>query len=134
MLRVNILFAMGGEKYVVPLLQPQPGEDITRLNFGKVIMQNLSHGRSAYIRVLRCNAGSVQISPRMFRVTYIYVTYDVYYATIGLFWQAFIEAAVAGFHVEDWYVQAFRSYYTQTGIGVTEHKNGIGPTIKHELV
>ena len=42
----------------------------------------------------------------MFGVSHVYIADDVHDAAVGLFGQAFILAAVACLHVEDWDVQA----------------------------
>ena len=55
-------------------------------------------------------------------------------AAVGLLGQALVLAAVAGLHVEDRDVQALGRDGRETGVGVAQDEQGVGPRRDHELV
>ena len=70
----------------------------------------------------------------MLAVGHVDIADDVNDATIGLFWETFVLAAVAGFHVEDWDVEALGTDNTEATVGVAKHKHCIGLGLHEELV
>lgn len=59
---------------------------------------------------------------------------DVNDAAVCFFWETFIFAAVAGFHMEDWYVETLCCDCGEAGIGVAEDEECIGFDVNHEFV
>ena len=70
----------------------------------------------------------------MFGVGHVHVADDVHDAAVGLFGQAFILAAVAGLHVEDWDVQALCGNGRKATVGVAENQQCIRFASDHELI
>jgi hypothetical protein len=59
---------------------------------------------------------------------------DVYDTAIGFFWETFIEATIASFHVEDWNVEALGTDNTEAAVSVSKDEDGIWLCLHHKLV
>ena len=70
----------------------------------------------------------------MLAVRHIHIGYDIDDAAVGLLGQAFVLAAVPGFHMEDRNVKALCRNSRKTGVGIAENKERIGGYTAHELV
>lgn len=97
-------------------------------------MEHLGHWRTTYIGALWCHAAGVEIAAGMFAVADVDVGDDVDDTTVGLLWQAFVKASVAGLHVEDGDMQTLGPNHAQAGVGVAEHEHGIRPGLNHQLI
>ena len=70
----------------------------------------------------------------MLGIAYIDVADDVNDATVSLLRQTLVLAAVAGFHVEDRNVQTLCADDTQTAVGITKHRHGVGLNFHHQFI
>lgn len=97
-------------------------------------MQNFSHRATRYIRTFLRQTAISQIATSMFGIGHVHVADDVHNASIGLFGQAFVFAAVARFHVENRNVQALCGDGRKTTVGIAEDQQCIWLASDHELV
>ena len=70
----------------------------------------------------------------MLGIGHVHIGNDIHDAPVGLLGQALILAAVARLHVEDGDVQPLGADDAEAGVGVAQHQNGIGLTLRHQLV
>ena len=69
-------------------------------------MQNFGHGAAGHVRAFLGQTAIGQVAASMFGIGHVHIANDVHDAAVGLFGQAFVLAAVAGFHMENRNVQA----------------------------
>ena len=67
-------------------------------------------------------------------IAQVHVADYVHDAAVGFLGQAFVLAAVAGFHVEDGDMQPLGSDGGQAGVGIAQNQHGIGLGGSHQLV
>ena len=113
LLRVDVLLSVGGEQDIPALLQAETAVDVARLDFGKVVVEYLGHGRAGHVSALLGQPAVGQITPRVLGVGHVHVADDVHDAAVRFLRKALVLAAVAGLHVEDGDVQTLCSYHTQ---------------------
>ncbi len=70
----------------------------------------------------------------MLGVGHVHVADDVHDAAVGLFGQAFVLTAVAGFHVENRDMQTLSANSRKAAVGVAENQQGVGLAGDHEFV
>ena len=108
--------------------------NIACLYLFEVLVEHLCHGRAGDVGALAGEAAFSEVAAGVLAVCQVHVGDDIDDAAVGLFGQALVFAAVAGFHVEDGDVQALGADDAQAGVGVAEHEHGIGPRLGEELV
>ena len=108
--------------------------NIRRLNLRKVIVQHLGHRRACDIRALLGEARIGQIPAGVLGIGHVHIGDDVYDSPIGFLRQAFVLAAVAGFHVEDGDVQTLGADHAKTRVRIPQHQHGVRLHLHHELV
>ena len=131
---VDVLFAVGGEQDVSPLLQAQAGVDVGGLDLLQVGVQDFGHRAAGHVGAFLGQAAFGEVAARVLAVGQVHVGDDVHDAAVGLLGQAFVLAAVAGFHVEDGDVQALGADDAQAGVGVAQDQYGIGLNLHHQFV
>ena len=134
LLGVDILFAVGGEEDVSPLLQAQAGVDVGGFDLGQVGVQDFGHRAAGHVGAFLGQAAFGEVPPGVFAVGQVHIADDVHDAAVGLLGQAFVLAAVAGFHMEDGNVQALGADDAQAGVGVAQDQDGVGLDFHHQLV
>jgi len=132
--RVDVLLAVGAQKDVLALLEPEALVDVTRLDLGEVVMQHLRHRRTRDIRTLLREARVGQVAARVLAVGQIDIGDNIDNAAVRLLRQALVLAAVAGLHVEDRDVQTLRADDAEAAVRVAQHKHSIGLDLHHQLV
>ncbi len=132
--RVDVLLAVRGEQHVPPRLEPEARVDIGRLDLGQVGAKHLGHGRARDVGALGWQARVPEIAAGVLGVGEVHVGDHVHDAAVGLLGQALVLAAVAGLHVEDRDVQALGRDGGKAGVGVTEHEQGLGFNLPHQVV
>ena len=70
----------------------------------------------------------------MLAIGHVHIADDINDATVGLFRQAFILAAVTSLHVEDGDMQTFCADNTQTAIRISKNQDGIRLDFHHQLI
>ena len=133
-LSVDILLAVGGEQEIAARLQPLALQHVGGVDSRQVRTQDLSHGRARHVGALGGAAGGEQIPAGVLGVGQVHVGDHVHDAAVRLLRQALVLAAVAGFHVEDRYVQALGRDGGEATVGVTQDQQGIRPHLRHQLV
>ena len=131
---VDVLLAMGAEQYVLALLQTQTLVDVGGLYLCEVLVEHLGHGAAGDVGTLLGEAAVGQVATGMLGVGHVDVGDDIDDATVGLFGEALILAAVAGLHVEDGYVETLGTDDAEAGVGVAQHEDSVGTGGHHELV
>ncbi len=134
LLRVDVLLAVGTQEDVLSLFESEAGVDVAGLYLCEVVMQHLRHRRARDVRALLREARVGQVAACVLGVGHIDIGDDVHDATVRLFRQALVLAAVAGLHVEDRDVQALGPDHAQAGVRVTQHQHGIRLDLHHQLV
>ena len=119
LLGIDVLLTMCRQQDVSALGQVQALVDVARFNLLEVGMQDFSHWRTRHVGPLFGQATLGQIAAGVLRISHVHVGDDVHDAAVRLLGQAFILAAVAGFHVEDWDVQTLGADHGQTAVRVT---------------
>lgn len=64
--RVDVLLAVGGQKNILSLLQPQPLMNIRGLDLGEVLVQHLGHRRAGHVGPLLRQAALGEVPSRVF--------------------------------------------------------------------
>lgn len=64
--RVDVLLAVGGQKNILFLLQPQPLMNIRGLDLGEVVVQHLGHRRPCHVGPLLRQAALGEVPSRVF--------------------------------------------------------------------
>ncbi len=131
---VDILLSVGTQQNILSLLQSKSLMDITGFNLSEVVAEYLCHRAAGDVGALPGKAGIGQISSGVLAVGHIHIADDVHDAAVGLLGQAFVLAAVAGFHVEDGDVQALGADDAQATVGVSQHQHGIRLYLNHQPV
>ena len=134
LLGVDILFAMSAEQNVLALFEPETFVNVASLDCRQILVQDFSHGAAGYVCAFLGESAVGQVAAGVFGVGHVYVADDVDDAAVGLFGQAFVLAAVAGFHVEDRNVQALRGNGREAAVGIAENEQCIGLAGDHQLV
>ena len=75
--------------------------DVGSFDFLQVVVQYFGHGATCDVGALLGQAAVGKVTTGVLAVSHIHVGDDVDDAAVGLLGQAFVLAAVAGFHVED---------------------------------
>ena len=70
----------------------------------------------------------------MFRITKVYVSCYVNNPPVSFFREAFIKAAVTGFHVEDGDMKTLSTDNGKAGIGISQNQNRIRSHFHHKLI
>ena len=70
----------------------------------------------------------------MLRVSHVDIGDNINDTAVGLLWEAFVLATVAGLHVEDRDVEALCTYDAQATVCVTKNENCIGLGLVEEFV
>ena len=97
-------------------------------------MQHLGHGATCDIGALLGQATVGEVAAGMFAVSHVHVGDDVDDAAVGLLGQAFVLAAVAGFHVEDGDMEALGADDAEATVRVAQDKHCVRLDFHHELV
>ena len=72
--------------------------NIARFDLSEVLVQNFGHRAAGHIRAFLGQAAVSEVAAGVFGVGHVHIADDVHDAAVGLFGQAFVLAAVAGFH------------------------------------
>ena len=134
LLSVDVLLAVGTQKNVAALLQAEALVHVGSLYLGEVVVQNLRHWGTSNVGALAREAAFGKIAAGVLGVGHVDVGDDVYDAAVGLFGEAFVFAAVAGFHVEDWNMQTLCANNREAGVGITQDQHCIWLNLNHQLV
>ena len=67
-------------------------------------------------------------------ISHIHIGNNVHDATVGLLREAFVLAAVAGFHMEDRDVEALGADYAEARVGVAENQDCIRFSSHHQFI
>ena len=133
-LGVDVFLAVGAQQDVFAFFEAEAGVDVAGLDVGQILVEHFGHGRAGDVGALPGQPAVGQVAAGVLGVAEVYVGDYVDDAAVGLFGQALVLAAVAGFHVEDGYVEAFGGDGAQAGIGVAEDEECVGPDGGHQLV
>ena len=133
-LGVDVFLAMGAQQDIFSFFESEAAVDVGGLDVGEVGMKHFGHWRACHVGALFGEAAIGEVSAGVLAVAEVYVGYDVDYSAVGFLGEAFVLAAVAGFHVEYGYVEAFRRYGAEARIGVAQDEEGVGADGLHELV
>ena len=134
LLGVDILFAVGAQQNILALFKTQTLVNITGLNCRQILMQDFGHGAASHVSTFLGKSAVSQVAAGMFGIGHVHVADDIDDATVGLFGQAFVLAAVTGFHVENRDMQTLSANSRKAAVRVTENQQGIGLAGDHELV
>ena len=134
LLGVDILFAVGAQQNIFALFKAQTLVNVTGLNCRQILMQDFGHGAARHVRTFLGESAVGQIAACVFGVGHIHIADDIDDATVGLFGQAFVLAAVTGFHVENRDMQTLSANSREAAVRVTENQQGIGLAGDHQLV
>ena len=102
LLGIDVFFTVGAEQNVLALFEAEAGVNVARFDLCEVLVQNFGHGAAGYVRAFLGQTAIGQVAASMFGVGHVHIADDVHDAAVGLFGQAFVLAAIASFHVEDW--------------------------------
>ena len=134
LLGVDVFFAVGAEQNVLALFEAEAGVNVASFDLREVLVQNFSHGAAGHIRAFLGQAAVSKVAASVFGVGHVHVADDVHDAAVGLFGQAFVLAAVAGFHMENRDVQALCGNGRKAAVGVTKNQQCIRFASDHKLV
>ena len=134
LLGINILFAVGAEQNVLALFEAEAGVNVTRFNLREVLVQNFGHGAAGHVRAFLGQAAVSEVAASVFGVGHVHIADDVHDAAVRLFGEAFVLAAVAGFHMENRDVQALCGNGRKAAVGVTKNQQCIRFASDHKLV
>ena len=132
--RVDVFLPVGGEKDVASLFQTQAGVDVAGFDFRVILLQDFGHGGTRDVGALFRQPVFRQIAPGVFGVAEVDVADDVHDSAVGLLRQAFVLAAVSGFHVKDRDVEPLGGDGGQAGVGVSQNQQRFRPELLHEAV
>lgn len=133
-LGVNIFFAMGGEEDVFSFFKAEPLMDIACFNVCKILVKYFGHWRTGNVGALFGKSTISEIAACMLGVAEVDIGDDVNNTAVCFFRETFILAAVAGFHMEDGYMESLCCDCGEAGIGVAEDEECIGFDVNHEFV
>ena len=133
-LRVDVLLTVSRKQNILAFFQTQTSVDIGCLDLGKILMQNLGHGRASHVGALFGQARIRQIAAGVLGIGHVHIGDDVHDASVRLLRQALVLAAVAGFHMEDRNVQTLCADDTQAAVGVTQDQHSVRLDSDHQLV
>ena len=125
---------MGGQEDVSPFLQAQAGVDVGGFDLSQVGVQDFGHRAAGHVGAFLGQTAFGEVPPRVFAVGQVHIGDDVHDAAVGLLRQAFVLAAVAGFHMENGNVQALGPDHAQAAVGVAQDQDGVGFDFHHQLV
>ena len=134
LLRVDVFLAMSRQENILAFLQAETLMNVTCLDIGEVVVENLRHGGPCDIGALLRQAAVGEVSSCVFRVGHIHVGDDIDDTAVGLLGQALVLAAVAGLHVEDRNVKSLRSDNAEAAVGVAKDQYTVGLGLGKELV
>ena len=134
LLRIDILFPMGGQKDVLPFCEPKACVDVAGHDGVQILVENLGHGRTCDIGALFGQSALVEIATCVLGVCQINIGNDIHDTAVGLLGEALVLAAVAGLHVENGNVEALGGDGGQTGIGIAKNQQSVGLDLVHQLV
>ncbi len=134
LLGVDILFAVGAQQNILALFKAQTLVNVTGLDCRQILMQNFGHGAASHVSTFLGKSAVSQVAASMLGIGHVHVADDIDDATVGLFGQAFVLAAVAGFHVENRDMQTLSTNSREAAVRVTENQQGIGLAGDHQLV
>ena len=134
LLSVDVLLAVGTQKNVAALGEAQALMHVRFLYLGEVLVQDFGHWGAGDVGAFAREAAFGKVAAGVLGVGHVDVGDDIYDAAVGLFGEAFVFAAVAGFHVEDGDVEAFGSDDAQATVGVAQDEDGIGFGLDHQFV
>jgi len=97
-------------------------------------VEDFSHWGAGDVGALLREAAVGEVASGVLAVGHVDVGDDVDDSAVGFLWEAFVLAAVAGFHVEDRDVEALGSDHAEAGVGVAEDEDCVGPGGDEELV
>ena len=133
-LGVDVLLAVRREEDVLAFLEAEAYVDVAGLDVGEIAVENFGHGRTGHVGAFLGQAAVGEVAARMLRVAEVYVGDDVDDAAVCLLGEAFVLAAVAGFHVEDGDVEALGGDGRQARVRVAQNEERVGLRGDHELV
>ena len=107
---------------------------VRSLDFLQVLVEHFGHWGATDVGALGSYTAGIEVTAGVLAVADVDIGDDVYDTAVGLLGQAFVPAAVAGFHVEDGDVEAFGSNDAEAAVGVAQDEDGIGLDLYHELV
>ena len=125
---------MGGEEDIAAFLQAEALMDVAGFDLGEVLVQDFGHGAAGDVGAFFGQAAVGEVAAGVFAIGHIHVGDDIDDAPVGFFGEAFVFAAVAGFHVEDGDMEAFGADDAEAAVGITEDKHGVGLDGDHQLI
>ena len=99
---VDIFLAMAGDDEKLAFGQAEAGENVGSLIAGTEMLEHLMHVRTYIEGQLGRQALSEQIAPGVLGQRHVDVGEMIDDPAVEFFGDTLIEAAIAGFHVEDW--------------------------------
>ena len=97
-------------------------------------MEDFGHGAASHVSTFLGKSAVSQVAASMLGIGHVHVADDIDDAAVRLFGEAFVLAAVAGFHVEYRNVQAFCRDCREAAVGVAQDYHRVGLASDHELV
>ena len=134
LLGVDVLFAVGTEQNVLALFETETFVDVAGFDCRQILMQNFGHGAACHVCAFFGESAVGQIAAGVLGVGHVHVADDVHDAAVGLFGQAFVLAAVTGFHVENRDMQTLSTNSREATVRVAENQQCIGLAGDHQLV
>jgi len=104
----------------------QSAQYLAALYFRKIVLNYLIYGIAGNKNPLRGDSLFNEILFASVGIREEYGAGMVNDFPIYLFWNPFIKAAIAGFHMEDWYAHPPGKNAYQTAIGITQNKHAVG--------
>lgn len=88
-------------------------------------MQDFGHRGTCDVCALPRQAAFREVTAGMLAIGHVYIGDYIHYAAVGLFWKAFILAAVSGFHMEYRDMESLGAYDAQAAVGVSKDQDGV---------
>ena len=132
--RIDVFFAVGAEEHVAPFFQAEAGVNVACFNVFQICVKDFRHRRSRNVSAFLRQAVVRQVAAGVFAVAEIDIADDIDDAAVGFFREAFVFAAVPGFHVENRDVEAFCGNGAETTVGVAENEHSVGFDCRHQLI
>ena len=134
LLCVDVFLTVSAQQDVAAFFQTEAGVDIAGFDFSKVLVKDLGHRGACDVCAFFREAAVGKVAACVLAVGHVHVGDDVNYAAVGLLREAFILAAVAGFHVEYRDMEAFGTDYAQAAVGVAKDQNSVRFGLYHQFV
>ena len=125
---------MRRKKNILTLLQTKTLMNITSLNLSKILVEHLCHRRTCNISSFTWKTTLCKIATCMLWICKVHIWDNIYDATVGLFWEAFVLTTITCLHVEDRDVKTLSTNNTQTTVCITQNENCIRPSSYHKHI